>query len=279
MTIPMNHAKQTLHDDHLSYFDGSRLYGDDFGVDEINDWFSDEREGYAGLGARDRSRYNYAYHALNCAHGYRWLPDKRFSNVLGLGSAYGDEFEPIAGRIQRLTILEPSTAFREPFRHGIPTQYVEPDASGTLPFAEGQFDLINSLGVLHHIPNVTHVVRELHRVLRSGGHTLIREPVVSMGDWRQPRPGLTKRERGIPYPLFLRIVRDAGFRIVRTSLCMFPVLPRIVQALGKPDPYNSTLLVTLDRLVSAAFSWNLRYHAHTPFQKLRPSSVYFVLTK
>lgn len=279
MIMPMNKTNQTMHDDPAPYFDGTRLYGDDFSAAEINDWFRDEREGYAGLGAQDRSRYDYVYHALNHAHGYRWLPKKVFSDVLGLGSAYGDEFEPIAGRIRRLTILEPSTAFRKPFRRSIPTQYVEPDACGTLPFANGRFDLINCLGVLHHIPNVTHVVRELHRCLRPGGHALIREPVVSMGDWRQPRPGLTKRERGIPYPLFLKIVRDAGFDIVRESLCVFPLLPRVVQALGKPDPYNSALLVTLDRLLCMAFAWNLRYHARSPFQKLRPSSAYFVLTK
>ncbi len=277
--MSMNTSNQAIPEDLAPYFDGTRLYGDDFSAGEIDSWFRDEREGYAGLGAQDRSRYDYVYHALNRAHGYRWLPDRSFSNVLGLGSAYGDEFEPIASRIQHLTILEPSAAFRKPFRRTIPTRYVEPDASGTLPFTDGQFDLINCLGVLHHIPNVTHVVRELYRCLHPDGFALIREPVVSMGDWRQPRPGLTKRERGIPYPLFLRIVCDAGFEIVRASLCVFPVLPRIVQALGKPDPYNSTMLVTLDRLMSAAFAWNLRYHARTAFQKLRPSSAYFVLRK
>lgn len=275
----MNNPNQPIHDDLAPYFDGARLYGDDFNSEEIACWFRDEQEGYAELGAQDRTQYHYSYHALNRTHGYRWVPHGDFKDVLGLGSAYGDEFEPIADRIRRLTILEPSTAFRQSFRPDVPTEYAQPHASGTLPFTDGRFDLITSLGVLHHIPNVSHVVRELHRCLRPGGHVLIREPVVSMGDWRKPRRGLTKHERGIPYPLFQKIVREAGFKIVRDTLCVFPVLPLAVQAMGKSDPYNSTLLVALDRLLSLAFSWNMHYHARTTLQRFRPSSAYFVLTK
>jgi SAM-dependent methyltransferase len=63
-------------------------------------------------------------------------------------------------------------------------------------------DLAMSLGVLHHIPNVTKVLSEMIRVLKVGGVLLIREPIHSMGDWNSPRFGLTKNERGISEEFF-----------------------------------------------------------------------------
>jgi SAM-dependent methyltransferase len=38
-----------------------------------------------------------------------------------------------------------------------------------LPFADGSFDVVYSNGVLHHTPDTAGSVREVHRVLRSGG--------------------------------------------------------------------------------------------------------------
>jgi ubiquinone/menaquinone biosynthesis C-methylase UbiE len=38
-----------------------------------------------------------------------------------------------------------------------------------LPFAEGTFHLVYSWGVLHHTPDTECALREIHRVLRSGG--------------------------------------------------------------------------------------------------------------
>lgn len=68
-----------------------------------------------------------------------------------------------------------------------------------LDFESEQFDLITCLGALHRIPNVSMVVNELYRCLGKGGYLLLREPVVSMGDWSVPREGLTKREGAKKY--------------------------------------------------------------------------------
>jgi SAM-dependent methyltransferase len=45
-----------------------------------------------------------------------------------------------------------------------------------LPFAEGQFDLIYAIDVIHHIENLKDMFDEIHRVLKPGGIFFIREP-------------------------------------------------------------------------------------------------------
>lgn len=260
------------------YLCGDALYGDDFGPLEIAAWYDDEKEGYAELGAEDAETYSYAYHALNIVHGFRYLPPGSFRHALGFGSAYAHEFAPVAERVERLTIVDPSDAFRREQVFGVPSTYVKPQVEGTLPFPAGSFDLITCLGVLHHIPNVTFVMSELHRCLRDGGALLLREPIISMGDWRRPRPGLTRRERGIPLPILRRIVQAAGFSTLRETLCMFPLLRRLGKALGF-SPYSHVSATILDSWMSLLFSWNLRYHATSALHKLRPTCVYLVLSK
>jgi SAM-dependent methyltransferase len=145
-----------------------------------------------------------------------------------------------------------------------------------MPFAEGVFDLVTCLGVLHHIPNVTTVVQEIGRVMAPGGWAVIREPVVSMGDWRsRDHPGLTKRERGIPRRLLEAAVRDAGFLIESSVLCESTLTPRVSRVLRR-NLYGTRAGAVVDRALSIATAWNYRYHAENLWQKLRPSSVCIV---
>ena len=44
---------RTRMDDIEEYLSGRTLYGDDFTPAQIRDWFADEQEGYATLGAAD----------------------------------------------------------------------------------------------------------------------------------------------------------------------------------------------------------------------------------
>lgn len=261
-----------------SYRDGARLYGDDLNAEQIAQWYEDEQEGYANLGAADRESYQYVYHALNRHHGFRFLPHRRFHDVLGFGSAYGHEFRPLLDRIDRLTIVDPSAAFSSTELDGIPVSYRRPQTSGILDFENNSFDLITCLGVLHHVPNVTFVVRELYRCLRPEGFALLREPIVSMGDWTKPRPGLTRHERGIPLPLFRSAIRDAGFRIVAENLCVFRPLTILWSRLFGA-PYNSSAATRLDAVLSRMFHWNWTYHTDSHLGKFRPSAAYFVLSK
>ena len=260
------------------YFSGQQLYGDDFDATGIEAWFRDEEEGYADLGARDADAYSYGYHALNDRHAFRFIRDQRFNALLGFGSAYGDELRPLVGKVDAVTIVDPSAAFVRSDVFGTPATYVKPAADGRLPLADAAFDLATCFGVLHHIPNVSAVMLELARVTEPGGHLLLREPIVSMGDWRQPRRGLTKRERGIPLCLLRSRANASGFEIVHEAVCMFPLTTRLFRW-RKAPVYNSALATLVDHALSSAFAWNVNYHPTTVLQRLRPTSVFLVLRK
>lgn len=47
------------------------------------------------------------------------------------------------------------------------------DAFGPLPFESRSIDLIHSAGVLHHLSNMKHALREFRRILRDDGHCQI----------------------------------------------------------------------------------------------------------
>ena len=257
---------------------GNKLYGDNFSLKEIAAWFKDEEQGYFKLGAGNKEKYEYGYHALNLEHGFRFLPDKCFAQVLGVGSAYGDELSPIVAKSRSVFILEPSDGFIVKDIKGVPVTYSQPLPSGILPFENNQFDLATCFGVLHHIPNVSTVMNEFYRCLKPGGRILIREPIISMGDWRKSRPGLTKRERGIPLKRFREIIIVAGFEIVNEQKCMFSLTSRLKYFLNKPV-YNSRFAIRVDGILCGLSIWAESYHPTNIFHKLRPTSVFYVLRK
>ena len=268
-----------MQDNFSEFQDGTKLRGDDFTDAEIRQWFLDEEEGYANLGAKDKSSYRYLYHQLNTLSCYRHLDQAaRFPKVLGFGSAYGDEFLPIIDQIEELTIVDPSEHFVATEVHGKKCEYVKPAFNGELPFQTATYDLAVCFSALHHVPNVSTVVKEIARCLRPGGIFLVREPIVSMGNWSQPRSGLTKNERGIPLKILRKIFGTAGFDIQRETLFGFRLIPRLAQKLGV-NMYNDARMTRLDFLVSRAFRWNYRYHASSSFEKLRPVAAAMVLKK
>ena len=257
---------------------GEQLYGDDFTPEEIAVWYRDEQEGYASLTHDDAQAPVYLYHSLNSLHGFRNLPDHLFAEVLGVGSAFGEEFTPLRDRIGSLTILDPSDKFVRDTVHGVPVRYVKPSPSGIMPFQDNAFDLITCFGALHHIPNVTLVMAEMFRCLKPGGYALVREPIISLGDWNHPRAGLTSRERGIPKQYFLQMIIRSGFRIRKQSYCVFPPLTRVADLFGI-SPFSNPFITRIDQLFSLLAQWNYRYHRTTLFQKTAPMSLYFVLIK
>lgn len=203
-----------------AYFTGKILYGDDFSLHQISAWYEQEKEAYSDLGGTEKKEYTYTYDAINKIHGFDKIKDrKRFENVLGFGAAFGMEFLPIIDKIGSLTIIEPSDNLISAQIGDLVPEYVKPEVSGAINFENNTFDLITCFGTLHHVPNVSFVTNELIRVLKPNGVLLLREPIISMGDWRLKRNGLTRNERGIPLAIFEEIFAGNPVRVVSKAHC------------------------------------------------------------
>lgn len=260
------------------YFNGSDLYGDNFTLEQIKKWYEDEKEGYAGL--KKDETYKYRYNTMNQYFGFRHFNKKKFRNVLGIGSAFGHEFLPIISMIDEITILEPSDNLVSHRLGQVIPSYLKPEIDGKINFKDETFDLITCFGVLHHIPNVSCVLKEMIRVLEPGGIMLIREPIRSMGDWRKSRRGLTKNERGIPLSFFESFFRkQEDLTIVKKTIIdsafMFKVLRKVFPKLNK----DTIRYQKFDKVVSTLFCWNIKYHPRNIFHKCAPAAIYYVLYK
>jgi len=267
-------------EDIIVYLSGKKLYGNDFSMEEIRQWYQDEKEAYTDLYIRpSAAKFRYKYHALDRYHAWRHIPNRRYAHVLGIGSATGDEFAPVVDRIDRITILEPSSFYGKKNNiRGVPAKWIVPNVSGDIPFSSKAFELITCLSVLHHIPNVSHVINELARVLTGGGILVLREPVISMGDWRHPRAGLTMHERGIPKALLVQFIEDAGLMVIHKSVCNHPLID-VPLTMAGIDPYNSWLATRIDAILSRLSAWNYRYHRTHLIHKLAPRVMYLVVQK
>lgn len=263
------------------YLNDKVLYGDDFTIEQIENWYNQEKEAYANLGSKNSETYTYGYHALNNLHGFSYLKGEHFTNVLGLGAAWGHEFDIIIDRISNLHIIEPSEHLRSEKIGSIRPVYTAPEVSGTINYPDEHFDLVTSFGTLHHIPNVSYVISELIRITKKGGYILIREPVISMGDWTKPRKGLTANERGIPLNIFRDILAKQPVQIINEGLCftITAFLQRIWIKFSKQPIYTYKSYILLDKWLSKIFYRNLRYHATRKMQRIAPQSVFYVLKK
>lgn len=264
---------------------GRRLYGDNFSVEQIAEWYADEMHGYFDLLSShyqlidDDAHYAYEYGALNVFHAIGSLLHRRFETCLALGCAAGDDIAPLAPVVERFIAIEPDERWRRAQIGGRPAVYLKPAVMGDLPLEGATVDLATSFGVLHHIPNVSHVVAEIARVVRVGGLFIVREPISSMGDWRRPRVGLTAHERGLPPTWFESMARLNHFRLVSRRACMFNPLTELAKKLGLATPLAARPVVVLDWLMSEALRWNARYWRDTLWKKLAPSSAFWLFER
>lgn len=256
---------------------GIRLYGDDMDEAGVIAWYRDEERAYYELWGQNRDPGFYDYHALNAHVAFRPLGERSLGRLLSFGGANGEEVRPIAARATSVTIVDP-TDYGTRDLDGVPVEHRAPNSIGPLPAADGEFQTLTCFGVLHHIPDVSRVIREFARALSPGGVALIREPVVSMGDWRVPRRGLTSHERGIPLRLFDEMIRAAGFDVVRRQLCVHTLTPRIARLFGV-NTFNSPALVRLDAALCALHPVDPVYHASRWWQRIRPAAAAYVLKR
>lgn len=112
-----------------------------------------------------------------------WMPKlMEFSEhvgerILEVGAGLGTDLAQFATAGALVTDLELSQGHlalaRENFAlRGLSGEFVPGDAEN-MPFSDGEFDVVYSNGVIHHIPDTQRVVEEIHRVLKPGGKAII----------------------------------------------------------------------------------------------------------
>ena len=126
---------------------------------------------------------------------------------------------------------------------------------------------------------MSYVLGELYRCLKPDGFALVREPIVSMGDWRKFRANLTKRERGIPISIFRKIINELDFKVINETFCVFLALPKLLGRFFSGSIYNNDFMTWLDELSARVLKWNISYHPIRVTEKFMPISVYYVLSK
>jgi SAM-dependent methyltransferase len=260
------------------YFTGEKLYGDDFSIEQIQEWYRQESEAYAQMYGINAKIETYTHH-VNNMYGYKYLKKiPTFSKVMGLGSSWGYEFLPIIDKIQELHIIEASLQTRSKKLGSLTPVYHTPNVSGAINFPDNSFELINVFSTLHHIPNVTFVLKELFRVLKPNGYLLLKEPVISMGDWRRQRAGLTLNERGIPEKILDKTIKESNMCIIQKHYfaCMTSFFVRMT---NHHYFFRSKCYYTIDKYLSKLFAFNIVYHSTTRLKRIAPQSVFYVLRK
>ena len=257
------------------FFSGKKLYGEDLSDEEVKEWVKDEREAYSNLGGNNME--SYGYHSLNSLHGYSKLKGKSFNKVLCFGGGNANEILPIINKVNEIFIVEPSKKYRAKELKGKRLNYLKTSIYGDIVARDNTFDLITCFGVLHHTPKVSYVLKEFKRVLKKEGYLLIREPTVSMGDWRKTRKGITKRERGIPLDVFDEMIKKENFEVIYKHRVMHPLSRKGFFIFSKP--FGNSFVVKIDSILSKIFSFNKKYHSTKFYHKLQPQSVFYVLKK
>jgi hypothetical protein len=262
--------------DFSNFGDGKKLYGADFNEEELQKWFSEEINGYKQLASK--RDYVYEYHALNAKHAYSKLDDKHFQNILAYGSAYLDEIIPIQANVSTIYKVDIDSYTTSGFITDKTIISIQANHLGLLDICSQKIDLVTCFGALHHVANPGTVIKEFFRVMSHDSYLVVREPIVSMGNWDKPRIGLTKNERGIPYKILIDYITEAGFEILYLSPCDFSPMATFCKHLPLA-PYNNPILTLIDSWLSRLFFGFYRYHRHNFFQKFAPASLALVCKK
>jgi SAM-dependent methyltransferase len=196
------------------------------------------------------------------------LPES--SRVLDLGCGAGTYVRLLAGLGHRAIGLDYSLPSLERARAADPEgagAYVSGEAY-QLPFGDGTFDLVVSIGVLQALAEPEAALAEIARVARPGGVVVVeglngRGIVTIARRLLQSLQGLSSRARAYPPPLIRRWLSERGLVLERESgLCL---APRRAPWLGRclEAPLTERVLTGVPGLRSVA-SHSFLYVARKP---------------
>lgn len=149
------------------------------------------------------------------------LPNKQDLDVLDVGCGAGNMIHHLAqyGRVRGIEVdARPVKIAQE---RGYDVR--QGDATQTIPFPDGSFDLVTALDVIEHVDADENIMREALRVLRPNGHLLITTPAFQWL-WSHNDELNAHKRRYTAAALKTKMER-AGFEVTRLSYNFFLVFP------------------------------------------------------
>ncbi len=148
--------------------------------------------------------------------------------VLDFGCGTGLSSLPWAGQVKSLTGLDPSPAMLEVFKEkanqqglsNVQTLEVAPDHGAAIP---GQYDLVVSSMVFHHIEDIGALLQKLHGVLKPAGRLYVADLDPDDGLFHSSPEGIF--HNGFDREELCRMWEQAGFCEVSTALAAKVVKP------------------------------------------------------
>lgn len=124
----------------------------------------------------EAERYRYGTYAPWMAKVMEFA-SHRGQRVLEVGAGLGTDLAQFARNGALTTDLDLSAGHLEHAQRnfalrGLSGEFHHGDAEA-MPFDDASFDLIYSNGVIHHTPDTTRAIREMHRVLKPGGRAIV----------------------------------------------------------------------------------------------------------
>jgi len=190
-----------------SFPPGRQLYGEQLTPERAIERWNEQTNAVHGalLAAHGRAATVYQQRCpWIVSHAVGKLLRGRYECCVALGCAEGDDVSPLAGVVRPLYCHRAARAMLalRDRRQGGPISPA-PACSGTLRSAIAASIWWSLSIVLHHIANVEpRTLASWHAYCVRGGLLVVRDPISWMGDWRQPRRGLTANERGLPLAWF-----------------------------------------------------------------------------
>jgi SAM-dependent methyltransferase len=159
-------------------------------------------------------------------------------DMLEIGGGRGKLFDGFANALRTYINVEPDPVGAEGVqRLAHPKYQLVRCSAEAIPLPDGSVDAVLSMASLDHVPDTRRALREMHRLLRPGGHVLI--VMNNRGSWWKRALGWTpswkRREALIAREHFIQwSVADASaalgewFTIVRAvSTTFVPFVPRV----------------------------------------------------
>lgn len=109
---------------------------------------------------------------------FKIIPNDVWRNIksaLDVGCGSGRWTQYVAKHVERVYSVDPSSAVFVAARNcqGLPNVTVLHASVAELPFEPGQFDLVFSLGVLHHVPDTSAAIKDCALQIKRGGWFLV----------------------------------------------------------------------------------------------------------